>query len=80
MKIYCPKCRWEPRPSDRWFCETACRCQWNTFDTGGVCPQCGKQWEETACPACGAWSRHADWYHEEAPDGRCEEDLVIVAE
>lgn len=46
------------------MCEPACGCGWNTFDTGGVCPQCGKYWEDTQCLACGAWSRHADWYHE----------------
>ena len=65
VKIYCPKCAWEPQPSSRWWCGLGgCLCAWNTFDTGGVCPDCGKVWEETACPACHRWSPHREWYHE----------------
>ena len=66
IKIYCPKCQWEPTPSSRWQC--VCRCVWNTFDTGGVCPDCGKAWEETACPACHRFSPHRSWYHEFVTD------------
>lgn len=62
VRIFCPKCRWEPRPANRWSC--VCRCAWNTFDTGGVCPDCGKAWEQTQCLACHRWSPHGDWYHE----------------
>ena len=44
-----------------------CVCEhiWNTFETRGVCPECGHQWEETQCLRCTAWSRHEDWYAEE---------------
>jgi hypothetical protein len=38
---------------------------WNTFDTRGVCPACGREWSETQCLRCKAWSRHEDWYVEE---------------
>ncbi|RYD75769.1 MAG: hypothetical protein EOP84_17795 [Verrucomicrobiaceae bacterium] len=62
VKIYCPKCEWEPRQSSQWMCQ--CRHCWNTFDTGGVCPKCGKVWTETQCLACHKWSAHSDWYHE----------------
>ena len=66
IKIYCPKCRWEPEPSSRWQC--VCPCIWNTFDTGGVCPDCGKAWEETCCLACHRFSPPRNWYHEFVTD------------
>lgn len=62
VKIFCPRCAWEPKQSSRWMC--LCLHCWNTFDTGGVCPSCGKVWTETQCLACQRWSPHADWYHE----------------
>jgi hypothetical protein len=61
-RIRCPRCAWEPRQHDRWFCSPGCLCQWNTFATAGICPQCSKHWEQTACLACHQWSPHADWY------------------
>ena len=68
MKIYCPLCEYEPRASDRWMCAPGCGEVWNTFETRGRCPGCHKRWRETCCPACGRWSPHDDWYHEETPD------------
>lgn len=59
-KIRCPKCAWQPRAEDRWFCN--CAFGWNTFDTRGRCPACGYQWTATACPRCSLWSQHEDWY------------------
>lgn len=59
-KIRCPKCAWRPRATDRWEC--TCGFIWNTFDTRGLCPACDYQWHDTACLACGEWSRHEDWY------------------
>ncbi|HTI97960.1 MAG TPA: hypothetical protein VL527_03575 [Dongiaceae bacterium] len=73
IKIFCPKCQWEPRPLDRWMCYPGCKHLWNTFDTCGVCPLCGKNWEDTMCPACHRWSRHAEWYHELTPAKQREE-------
>lgn len=59
-RIRCPLCSWEPQAEDRWMC--SCRHTWNTFDTGGVCPGCLKQWTMTMCLSCHAWSEHSDWY------------------
>lgn len=59
-KIQCPRCHWKPGPDDVWSC--TCGHSWNTFDTHGRCPSCGKQWMETQCPHCGEWSPHEAWY------------------
>ena len=58
--VACPRCRYSPKSTDRWHCN--CGHPWNTFDTYGLCPACGYQWKETACPACGELSPHPDWY------------------
>jgi len=58
--IRCPRCHWTPREEDTWGC--SCGNFWNTFDTGGICPACMKQWTSTQCPRCGEWSAHSDWY------------------
>ena len=63
LRIRCPRCGWEPQRSDCWMC--TCLHLWNTFDTRGVCPACGREWRETQCRRCLAWSPHADWYLEE---------------
>ena len=65
MKIYCPRCAWEPGPHDRWMCLPECGTVWNTFETGGKCPGCGRRWTETCCLACARWSPHEDWYHDD---------------
>lgn len=67
MRIACPKCEWEPSAGDRWRCAPGCDYVWNTFETMGRCPQCGKQWRETCCLECKKWSPHLDWYHD-VPD------------
>jgi len=59
-RIRCPLCGWSPRKEDRWSCD--CGHEWNTFDTGGVCPACMHQWTETQCLSCARWSAHSDWY------------------
>ena len=64
-RIRCPRCAWEPRAEDRWSC--VCGCVWNTFDTGGVCPECATRWEETQCLVCHRWSKHRAWYADEEP-------------
>jgi hypothetical protein len=46
-RIRCPLCGWSPRKEDLWSC--ACGNEWNTFETGGVCPACLQQWTETQC-------------------------------
>lgn len=58
--IRCPQCKWTPRTKNLWSCK--CGPHWNTFDTRGLCPGCGHQWEITGCLQCGAMSPHAEWY------------------
>ena len=43
--IRCPRCKWTPRTKSLWSCK--CGHHWNTFDTRGLCPGCGHQWEIT---------------------------------
>jgi len=59
-RIRCPRCGWSPRKESRWAC--SCGHVWNTFDTGGVCPECLHQWTSTQCLSCQCWSPHSDWY------------------
>jgi len=68
LRIRCPRCRWQPRQEDRWGC--TCGHTWNTFDTGGVCPQCRTVWQKTQCLHCQLWSHHEDWYVWEEQQGR----------
>jgi hypothetical protein len=58
--IRCPQCEWTPRANTFWSCK--CGHHWNTFDTRGLCPECGYQWEITGCLQCGAVSPHLEWY------------------
>ncbi len=60
IRISCPKCEWEPKPHSHWQC--SCKYVWNTFDTAGRCPNCGKVWKDTQCLKCQQWSPHLDWY------------------
>lgn len=73
--IRCPLCKWRPRKSDWWQCADCdhpeyfyggCGTEWNTFETGGICPTCSHQWQWTSCYRCLMWSKHADWYEKEA--------------
>lgn len=64
--IRCPKCRWNPRATDRWMC--LCGHTWNTFDTRGKCPGCSHQWNETMCLSCLEWSEHVTWYEKDNPE------------
>jgi hypothetical protein len=59
-RIHCPLCGWSPRKEDLWTC--SCGNEWNTFDTGGVCPGCLHQWTSTQCLSCTRWSAHSDRY------------------
>ncbi len=59
-EIRCPVCAWSPQAEDRWSC--SCGHSWNTFETGGVCPNCMLKWAYTQCRQCALWSVHSDWY------------------
>lgn len=62
-RLRCPKCGWQPQREDRWSCDPGgCGHVWNTFETGGHCPQCSRQWKDTACLRCGQWSPHDEWF------------------
>lgn len=70
LKIWCPGCEWRPQPSSRWWCTPpGCGHVWNTFDTGGVCPQCSKIWQTTQCLSCKKRYPHVEWYHDEQSTG-----------
>ena len=58
--IGCPLCGWVPTKGWLWAC--TCGHQWDTFETGGVCPACAKQWNTTGCYRCHRSSPHTDWY------------------
>ena len=64
IRIRCPKCDWEPDGQPYWLC--TCGHHWDTFNTGGRCPACGKVWEHTQfvleAGGCTKWSPHLDWY------------------
>ncbi|GAB4404346.1 MAG: hypothetical protein OHK0053_29830 [Microscillaceae bacterium] len=77
MKIYCPKCEWEPRPDDLWWC-SKCSHEWHTFDTQGQCPNCKFIWKDTQCLSCHQWSRHHDWYHDLPPVEELLEEIVTA--
>lgn len=66
-RIYCPRCEWKPQAYDRWQCVPSCGTVWNTFETGGRCPGCGKRWQTTQCLHCHVYSLHEAWYHVEQP-------------
>jgi len=66
-RIRCPKCGWEPERDSRWSC--SCLHSWNTFDTEGLCPACGRKWVETQCLRCHQWSPHREWYEEDGEPG-----------
>ncbi len=64
----CPSCRAAPLKGTYWRCDD-CRQQFDTFEQGGVCPACGKQFAATACLEC--HNRHAlpDWLLQGVPEG-----------
>lgn len=72
MYFACPKCDWRPDAGSLWSC--SCGHAWNTFQTRGVCPACARVWKDTQCPACGQWSAHEDWYHDD--DGLTVEEYL----
>ncbi|NBO94026.1 MAG: peptidase M50 [Planctomycetia bacterium] len=47
----CPSCLTGPPRGKFWTCEE-CEAQFDTFDTRGVCPDCGAWFLPTTCPDC----------------------------
>lgn len=64
--IRCPFCRWEPKATDRWFCNPHCGGpSWNPFTQGGICPSCDRRCQIIECHCCHSLSYHGDWYEED---------------
>lgn len=76
--IHCPRCRYRPKPEDRWSCMPSCGAVFHTFWTGGLCPGCSYAWLQTQCPSCGRLSPHRSWYHD--PVAKPKEESVDVQE
>lgn len=56
----CPSCKTAPPIGPYWRCNK-CATQFDTFQTGGVCPQCSARFEKTTCLDCRQSNAIADW-------------------
>jgi Zn-dependent protease len=56
----CPSCKTAPPLGPFWKCNQ-CGEQFDTFQTGGVCPECSTRFETTTCLHCRVSSPIAEW-------------------
>ena len=56
----CPVCQAQPPLGPFWICHR-CRARFDTFVTGGVCPNCQLQFPVTSCPNCYQTRPIAEW-------------------
>lgn len=56
----CPNCKTPPPQGAFWVCGK-CRRPFDTFQTQGVCPNCGIQYAATSCPECGSLRPFSEW-------------------
>src|SRR5580704_8700008 len=56
----CPSCRTAPPIGPIWRCNK-CQAQFDTFQTGGVCPQCSERFDKTTCLDCRQSNPIAAW-------------------
>ncbi len=56
----CPDCKLAPPRGAFWGCGK-CRKAFDTFETQGVCPNCGTQFAATSCPECGSLRPMSEW-------------------
>jgi Zn-dependent protease len=56
----CPACKLAPPRGAFWGCGK-CRKTFDTFETQGVCPNCGTQFAVTSCPECGNVRPMSEW-------------------
>ena len=56
----CPACKSAPPKGALWVCGK-CRKPFDTFETQGVCPNCGVQYSTTSCPECGSLQPISEW-------------------
>lgn len=56
----CPSCRTAPPIGPIWRCNK-CDTKFDTFETGGVCPQCAARFEKTTCLDCRHQAPISEW-------------------
>ena len=56
----CPFCRAQPLQAPVWICPH-CKGQFDTFEHGAVCPDCGISPAVTGCPECRRAHPYAEW-------------------
>jgi Zn-dependent protease len=56
----CPSCRTAPPIGPFWRCNK-CATQFDTFETGGVCPNCSARFDKTTCLDCRQSNPVANW-------------------
>jgi hypothetical protein len=56
----CPDCKLAPPRGAFWGCGK-CRKPFDTFETRGVCPNCGTQFAIASCPECGNVRPMSEW-------------------
>lgn len=56
----CPSCRTAPPLGVFWTCNK-CATKFDTFATGGVCPQCAARFEKTTCLDCRQAAPISEW-------------------
>jgi Zn-dependent protease len=56
----CPSCRTAPPIGPIWRCNK-CDTKFDTFETGGVCPQCSARFEKTTCLDCRHQATISEW-------------------
>ncbi|MGA2801434.1 MAG: site-2 protease family protein [Verrucomicrobiota bacterium] len=56
----CPNCKTPPPQGAFWVCGK-CRKPFDTFQTQGVCPNCGVRYSATSCPECGSLRPFNEW-------------------
>jgi Zn-dependent protease len=72
--LACPSCRAAPLKGAYWQCDH-CRQSFDTFEHGGVCPGCAKQFDTTACLECRNRHPLSEWLLQEAPEGNVQKGL-----
>jgi len=56
----CPACKVAPPRGAFWGCGK-CRTAFDTFETQGVCPNCGVEYGVASCPECGNVRPMSEW-------------------
>lgn len=60
QEFACPSCKSHPPIGPYWKCNQ-CGSQFDTFASGGVCPQCSTRFETTTCLDCRRSSAMTEW-------------------